>query len=271
MLQSYEAIIDGNGKIYLLENIGVQTTRRAIVTLLPDELKSDDEIEVHFYHPRHANIFTAKIHLRCTGKTALEGLLLGDKSGAFLEPPVPHRPYELAVIRTGEVITPDMTFEQAGVVHGDKIEVRQRAQGGGLDPESYDQIARLIISSGMGLAFLKTMTTVITQLLKSREKTVEYEKNGEKYKLTVSSSVKDFIDTVKALRDDDENSDLQIQDPQGAVEIAKPLEVDSKWKDNPTPQKNERRLVARKPAAASLSDKSNQKRKRATKSVDRKR
>lgn len=270
MLESYDAIVDDKGKVHLLEETELRTGRRAIVTLLPDDIMSDDKIEVHFYHPRSASIFTAKVHPRCTGRKALEGLLVGDKSGAFLEPPPPHRPYSLAVMRTGEAITPDMTFGQAGVINGDRIEVRQGGQGGGLDPESYDQIMRLIISSGMGLAFLKAMTTVITQLIKSREKTVEYEKNGEKYKLTVSSSVEDFIDTVKALRDDNENSEPWIQDLQGAVEIANPLELDSNWKDNPPPQKNGRRLAARKPRALSPSDKSNKKRKRATKSVNRK-
>ncbi|HEX8087867.1 MAG TPA: hypothetical protein VF762_03395 [Blastocatellia bacterium] len=90
---------------------------------------NNNKIEVHFTHPRNPQTFTARIIPQCTGQMAIEGLLIGDENGAFLEPAPAGRPYELAIKRSQQAITPNMTFEQAGVVDGDVIEVRQAGQG----------------------------------------------------------------------------------------------------------------------------------------------
>jgi hypothetical protein len=87
-------------------------------------------VKVTFTHPReNGRIFAADINLQCTGQMAIQGLLLGNEAGPFLEAAAAGRPYELSVKRTQMNITPNMTFEQAGVVDGDVIEVRQRGQG----------------------------------------------------------------------------------------------------------------------------------------------
>lgn len=90
---------------------------------------NNDKIEVHFTHPRNANSFTAFINPQCTGQKAVQGLMVGDENGAFLEPAAPGRPYELAIKRSGTAITPNMTFADAGVMDGEVIEVRQAGQG----------------------------------------------------------------------------------------------------------------------------------------------
>jgi hypothetical protein len=86
-------------------------------------------IEVSFLHPRSSKVFTAEVSPECTGQQALEGLLLGDADGPFLEPSPPGRPYELAIKRSQQIISLPMTFEQAGVINGDIIEIRQAGQG----------------------------------------------------------------------------------------------------------------------------------------------
>ncbi len=88
-------------------------------------------IEVHFTHPRNSNSFTAFVSPECTAQMAIEGLIKGDDTGSFLESPPPGRPYELAIKRSGQAINLEMTFEQAGVIDGDTIEVRQAGQGAG--------------------------------------------------------------------------------------------------------------------------------------------
>jgi hypothetical protein len=205
MRQRLEAIIDDQGNLQLLETIKLPTSRRAIVIILPDELESNisqqafegNKIEIHFVHPREPKTFTAEIDPECTGEEALKGLLKGDKNGPFLDTPRAGQPYELIVSNTQQVIIPKMTFAQAGVVQDDTIEVRQAGQGAGFN---YTEIAGLAVSSGLGLAFLKAVASVITQFIKSREKTFEFEKDGERYKLTANSSVKEMIEVVKALK-----------------------------------------------------------------------
>lgn len=87
-------------------------------------------IEVRFMHPRDSSqYFTAELAPSCTGEQAVQGLLAGDDKGPFLQPAPAGRPYELVVSRTGKQITPNMTFDQAGVSDGDVIEVRQAGQG----------------------------------------------------------------------------------------------------------------------------------------------
>ena len=205
MQQRLEAIIDSEGNLQLLESIKLPASRRAIVIILPDELEGDvrqqapeaNKIDVHFLHPREPKTITAEIDLECTGEEALKGLLEGDKNGPFLDTPRVAQPYELVVSNTQQVILPEITFAQAGVVQGDTIEVRQAAVGAGFD---YTEITSLIISSGLSLAFLKAVASIITQFIKSREKTFEFEKDGERYKLTANSSVKEMIEVVKVLK-----------------------------------------------------------------------
>jgi hypothetical protein len=93
---------------------------------------SKETIEVHFLHPRaSSNTLTADVSLECTREQAIQGLLEGDDNGPFLEPPPPGRPYELVIKRSQKVIQPNMTFEQAGAVDGDIVEVQQAGQGAG--------------------------------------------------------------------------------------------------------------------------------------------
>jgi len=94
---------------------------------------SKEMIEVHFLHPRSSNTLTADVSPDCTGEEAIQGLLEGDDNGPFLEPAPPGHPYELVLKRSEKVIQPNMTFEQAGVVDGDVVEVSQAVQGAQLN------------------------------------------------------------------------------------------------------------------------------------------
>jgi hypothetical protein len=87
-------------------------------------------IEVHFLHPRSSTTLTADVDLRCTGEEAIRELLRDAGTGRFIEPALTGEHYQLASGRTGQIIAPNMTFEQAGVVDGDTIEVRLAGQGG---------------------------------------------------------------------------------------------------------------------------------------------
>jgi len=87
-------------------------------------------LEVRFAHPRQSDqMFTAEIVEQCTGSQALMGLMVGDAQGSFIDPPPAGRQYELIVSRTGVQISPNMTFDEAGVKDGDVIEVRLAGQG----------------------------------------------------------------------------------------------------------------------------------------------
>ena len=87
-------------------------------------------IEVEFTHPRHSDqVFIAETSPGCTGAEAIQGLLVGDEQGPFLEEPPRGRPYELVVARTSQAIAPNMTLGEAGVVSGDVIQVAQRGMG----------------------------------------------------------------------------------------------------------------------------------------------
>jgi hypothetical protein len=94
------------------------------------------KVRVTFAHPRDsAARFQAETSPECTGWQAIQGLMLGDGDGPFLEKAPAGRPYELVVRRTGVVITPNATLADAGVRDGDDIEVIQRGQGAGLHGE----------------------------------------------------------------------------------------------------------------------------------------
>ena len=76
------------------------------------------KLEVHFTHPRESgSLFTAEVAPYCTGAQAIQGLI----GASFLTPPPEGRPYTLAVDRTGQQITPNMTLEQAGVIVGQRV------------------------------------------------------------------------------------------------------------------------------------------------------
>lgn len=91
---------------------------------------NNNPVRVTFTNPRGGGGgFEANINPQCTGQMAIQGLMLGNEAGAFLPPPPPGRPYELIVKRSGKNITPNMTFEEAGVVDDDVIEVQQAGQG----------------------------------------------------------------------------------------------------------------------------------------------
>jgi hypothetical protein len=91
---------------------------------------NNNAVRVTFTHPRDGGrSFAAKINPQCTGQMAIEGLILGNEDGSFLDVAPQGRPYELTVKRTQTNITPNMTFEQADVQDDDVIEVRQRGQG----------------------------------------------------------------------------------------------------------------------------------------------
>ncbi|HEV2915105.1 MAG TPA: hypothetical protein VGX92_17645 [Pyrinomonadaceae bacterium] len=95
-------------------------------------MTNNNTIEVHFMHPRKSGeLLTADISPHCTGHEALQGLMTDDGTGAFLVAPPNGQVYELALKRTDEAITPNMTFMQAGVIDGDTVEVRLAGQGAG--------------------------------------------------------------------------------------------------------------------------------------------
>jgi hypothetical protein len=90
----------------------------------------NNPVKVTFTYARNGGrSFVANINPQCTGQMAIQGLILGNEEGSFLEAPPPGRPYELILKRSQENITPNMTFEQAGVQNDDVIEVRQAGHG----------------------------------------------------------------------------------------------------------------------------------------------
>jgi len=128
--------------------------------------KSSEKIEVGFTHPRNAKIFTTKVSPHCTGQAALDGLLLGNDEGSFLDPTSAEKPYEMVILRSSQIITASMTFEQAGVLAGDVIEVRQNAPGAGPDWSELGQM--LFWSAAAASVFLKAAVPVLIEFLKSK-------------------------------------------------------------------------------------------------------
>jgi len=90
----------------------------------------NNKVAITFINPKNnARQFEADLSPECTGKMAIDGLLVGDHNGPFLEPTPTGRPYELIVKRSSSQITPNTTFREAGVISGDVIEIRQALQG----------------------------------------------------------------------------------------------------------------------------------------------
>jgi hypothetical protein len=92
---------------------------------------NNNKVKVTFTHPTdNYRAFTANISPQCTGQLAIQGLLVGNTDdGPFLEAAAQGRPYGLIVKSSQINITPNMTFEQAGVQDGDVIEVTHTGQG----------------------------------------------------------------------------------------------------------------------------------------------
>jgi hypothetical protein len=131
--------------------------------------KSNEEskIRVSFTSPRtNSRVFEAEVSPDCTGKMAIEHLLVGDASGPFLERTSLGRPYELVVMRTEGIISPNTTFQEAEVIGGDIIEIRQAGQGG-LD---LTEIGTLVLSSGITLTALKGLIQIALKLIENEGK-----------------------------------------------------------------------------------------------------
>lgn len=93
----------------------------------------NNKLNITFVNPRsNARTFDADLSPECTGQMAIEGLIVGDQNGPFLEPAARGRPYQLVVKSSSMNIPPNMTFREAGVVNGDVIEIRQDLEGAGL-------------------------------------------------------------------------------------------------------------------------------------------
>jgi hypothetical protein len=168
-----------------------------------------ERINVTFTHPREGGrSFSAKISPQCTGQMSIEGLMLGNEDGPFLDVTPPGRPYELVLMRTHKDILPSMTFEQAGVMDDDVIEVRQAGQGAGFD---YSALAELLLTSGVTLAALKALTQIIVKLIENQGKKSVTLKLGNDKEITLngSNSINDLIKVLSVLEQHEFN--LQIE------------------------------------------------------------
>jgi hypothetical protein len=92
----------------------------------PEAVGKDRSMEVQFRHPRTSLLLIADVSPQCSGELALTALL----SEGFLSPVAP-RAYELYLHRTETHIAPHMSFEEAGVIDGDLIDVILPMQGAG--------------------------------------------------------------------------------------------------------------------------------------------
>jgi len=101
---------------------------------------------------------------------ALDGLLTGDKDGPFLEPAPQGVSYELTIERTSQAITPNSTFQSAGVIDGDMIEVRLAVQGAGGGGFDLAEISKLLLTSGITLTAVKGLIQIIVKLIENEGK-----------------------------------------------------------------------------------------------------
>jgi hypothetical protein len=86
---------------------------------------SDQTLIVHFMHPRNsATSLTADLNPQCTGREVLQELIRdADVEGPFLPRLPDGQVYELIIHRTKQVIEPQMSFEHAGAIDGDWIDI----------------------------------------------------------------------------------------------------------------------------------------------------
>jgi hypothetical protein len=94
-------------------------------------MTTNNKIRVHFTHPRNSLTYSVNISPLCTGQIALDGLTSQGKNGRFLDPAPQGRTYQLIIKRNSHQITPTMTFQQAGVINDDYIDIGLDSQGAG--------------------------------------------------------------------------------------------------------------------------------------------
>lgn len=87
------------------------------------QVRPSNTLELYFRHPRSSHTLTADVSPQCTGKEALDALIADDGTEAFLTPAPLGKSYDLVLARTQRVIEPTMTFNEAGVIDGDTIDV----------------------------------------------------------------------------------------------------------------------------------------------------
>jgi len=189
--------LTGQPKVTCVCSECTKSSSHALVTNQP---KDQYQIEVVFTHPRDPGYFTAIVSSDCTGEQAVAGLVLGDEKGPFLEPAPPGRPYLLALMSSGVSILPNVTFEDAGVVDGDKIEVRQAGQGGGVPWNAIQLSLAYGVGTGAGLAFVKAIAPILQQMVKNKgSRSVEVEVAGKRIKIVGKNSIKEVIAAIREL------------------------------------------------------------------------
>ncbi len=117
--------IDGD-----LIDVGISATGGGSTSFI-EEHGSDQPLELQFMHPRNATRLTAEVSPQCSAEEALAALLDDDGEDPFLSPLVTDEAYELYVRRTDTYIAPHTTFEQAGAIDGDLIDIRISLHGSG--------------------------------------------------------------------------------------------------------------------------------------------
>lgn len=134
------------------------------------EQKSNEQTKIQVSFVRalgEAGSFESEVSPDCTGQMAVDGLLAGDARRSFLKPTNPARPYDLCVMRTGVVISPNMTFREAGIIDGEIVEIRQAGQGAGLD---LTEFANIVLASGITLTALKGLMQIAVKLIENEGK-----------------------------------------------------------------------------------------------------
>jgi hypothetical protein len=179
---------------------GERMARASSGAVAVDRPEKQKDIEVVFTHVWDASTFTAFVNPVCTGEQALDGLIAGDEKGPFLEPAPAGRPYELAVRRSGAPILRKMTFAAAGVIDGDKIEVRQGGQGAGAAWDAIQLSLAYGVGTGAGLAFIRALAPILLQIVKNQgSQSVEIQVGGKRIKIVGRNSFKKVEAAIKQL------------------------------------------------------------------------
>ncbi len=90
---------------------------------------TDQTLEVHFMHPHTSKILVADLSPLCTGHDALQALLTGQGGNAPFLKQDGGQTYDLSLERTKKAITPNMTFQEAGVMDRDIIKIDPNLTG----------------------------------------------------------------------------------------------------------------------------------------------
>jgi len=124
-----------------------------------------------------------------------------DGKGPFL-PPLPYgQAYELAVHKTQLAVTESMSFAQAGagVVDGDKIDVRQTATGGG---PGWSELGHMLFwSAAAASIFLKSAAPVLVEFLPGRSSRSITVQQGEKKIVITGAEADKAIEIWQILED----------------------------------------------------------------------